>query len=67
MKILAKFKCVECNREVERRIENNIKEIECECDGVMVKLISAARYNSNTVGLSPSRHRPPKRSKPTQY
>jgi len=54
MKIIAKFKCLKCDRVVERRIDNDIKEIECECEEVMVKMLSAPRCFNNTVGGSPS-------------
>ncbi len=54
MKIIAKFKCLKCDRVVERRIENDIKEIECECEAVMIKMLSAPRCFNNTVGGSPS-------------
>ncbi len=54
MKIMANFKCSACAREVERRIENDVKEIECECGEVMVKLITTPRYFDNSTGRSPA-------------
>ncbi len=54
MKIMANFKCSACERVVERRIENDIKEIECECGDVMVKMLTAPRCFQNTTGKSPS-------------
>ncbi len=54
MKIMANFKCSTCGRMVERRIENSVKEVECECGGVMGKQLSAPRCFQNTVGGSPA-------------
>ena len=54
MKIMANFKCSTCKRVVERRIENDVKKIECECEGVMIKMLSAPRCFNNTVGSSPA-------------
>ena len=54
MKIMARFKCDDCGIIRERRIEHDIKEIECECGCVMNKMLSAPRCFQNTTGRSPS-------------
>ena len=54
MKKLRYFKCGSCQRQYERFVEDDVKTIECECKAKALRLLSAPKYFSNTVGRSPS-------------
>ena len=55
MKKLRIFSCNNCKEKSERLVEDSKKAVFCgDCGGVAVKLLSAPKYFSNTVGKSPS-------------
>lgn len=48
------FKCNDCELIFEKRVLDEVRQISCECGGVAIRRVSAARYFKNTVGGSPS-------------
>ena len=55
MKIYLNFKC-ESGAVVERYIDRDAKQTDCECGKVAKKTISMPRYLGNSTGKSPARH-----------
>ncbi len=55
MKIYLHFKC-ETGAIIERYIDRDTKQTNCECGKVAKKTISTPRYLSNSTGKSPARH-----------
>ena len=53
MKKIRTFRC-EAGHKFDRMVKDSVREVKCECRAVAVRVLSAARYFSNTVGKSPS-------------
>jgi len=53
MKKIRQFKCKTCNEYTEHFVKDDAKEIQCDCGGVKIKMLSAPRYFNNTTGKSP--------------
>lgn len=54
MKKIRVFNCRCCLTKFERFEEDEVKEVQCNCGGVAVRMLSSPKYFSNTVGNSPS-------------
>ena len=53
MKKLRIFLCVS-GVKIERLVEDDVTKIKCKCKSEAVRVVSAAKYFSNTTGKSPS-------------
>ena len=53
MKKIRSFKCDDCGP-FERLVRDEVKHVDCKCNKAANRVISAARYFSNTTGKSPS-------------
>ena len=54
MRKFRNFKCKECDKVQERLVDDDVKDLKCDCGGDSELSISAPKYFGNSTGRSPS-------------
>lgn len=58
MKKYRNFKCSRCLVVFEKRVEDDVKTLDCECGSEALRQLSAPKHFDNTTGRSPSAFKP---------